>query len=141
MKVIEAIRDYISNCPALETFNVNINYLEDDYDSFSIEETPCDPVLRRYIDGSMKKQCQFVFTSKEPYSSDVICNINNSNFYEEFSNWIESNNRNSILPVLEEGLESSQIKVISSPYVISTEESKAIYQIQLQLNYLMKGSV
>lgn len=141
MKVIEAIRDYISNCPALETFNINVNYLEDDFDSYSIEETPCDPVLRRYIDGSMKKQCQFVFTSKEPYSADVISNIDNSNFYEEFSNWIETNNKEGIFPSLEEGLEPTQIKVISSPYVITTYEDKAIYQIQLQLNYLMKGSV
>ena len=140
MKVIEAIRDYISNCPALETFNINVNYLEDDYDSFSIEETPCDPVLRRYIDGSMKKQCQFVFTSKEPYSADVIGNIDNSNFYEEFSNWIETNNKVGIFPTLEEGLEPTQIKVISSPYVITAEEDKAVYQIQLNLIYLKKGS-
>jgi hypothetical protein len=140
MKVIEAIRDYISNCPALETFNINVNYLEDDYDSFSIEETPCDPVLRRYIDGSMKKQCQFVFTSKEPYSSDVICNIDNSNFYEEFSNWIETNNKEGIFPLLEEGLEPTQIKVISSPYVITADEDKAIYQVQMNLIYLKKGS-
>lgn len=140
MKVIEAIRDYISNCPALETFNINVNYLEDDYDSFSIEETPCDPVVKRYIDGSMKKQCQFVFTSKEPYSSDVIGNIDNSNFYEEFSNWIETNNKEGIFPPLEEGLEPTQIKVISSPYVITTEEDRAVYQIALNLIYLKKGS-
>ena len=136
MKVIEAIRDYISNCPALETFNINVNYLEDDYDSFSIEETPCDPVVKRYIDGSMMKQCQFVFTSKEPYSADVIGNIDNSNFYEEFSNWIETNNKEGIFPSLEEGLEPTQIKVISSPYVITTEEDKSIYQVQLNLIYL-----
>ena len=140
MKVIEAIRDYISNCPALETFNVNINYLEDDFDSYSIEETPCDPIVKKYIDGSLKKQCQFVFTSKEPYSADVIGNINNSNFYEEFSNWIETNNKEGIFPLLEEGLEPTQIKVISSPYVITTDEDKAIYQIQLNLIYLKKGS-
>ena len=140
MKVIEAIRDYISNCPALETFNVNINYLEDDFDSYSIEETPCDPIVKKYIDGSLKKQCQFVFTSKEPYSADVIGNIDNSNFYEEFSNWIETNNKEGIFPLLEEGLEPTQIKVISSPYVITTDEDKAIYQIQLNLIYLMKGS-
>ena len=140
MKVIEAIRDYISNCPALETFNINVNYLEDDYDSFSIEETPCDPVVKRYIDGSMKKQCQFVFTSKEPYSADVICNIDNSNFYEEFSNWIETNNKEGIFPLLEEGLEPTQIKVISSPYVITADEDKAIYQVQMNLIYLKKGS-
>jgi len=136
MKVIEAIKEYINNCPALKEYNVNVNYLEDDFDSFSIEETPCDPVLKRYIDGSMLKQCQFVFTSKEPYSADVICNIDNSNFYEEFSNWIENNNNNGIFPTLEEGLEATQIRVISSPYIISTEEDKSIYQIQLNLIYL-----
>lgn len=140
MKVIEAIKEYINNCPALKEYNVNVNYLEDDFDSFSIEETPCNPVLKRYIDGSSKRQCQFVFTSKEPYSSDVICNIDNSNFYEEFSNWIETNNKEGIFPLLEEGLEPTQIKVISSPYVITADEDKAIYQVQMNLIYLKKGS-
>lgn len=140
MKVIEAIKEYINNCPALKEYNVNVNYLEDDFDSFSIEETPCNPVLKRYIDGSSERQCQFVFSSKEPYSADVICNIDNSNFYEEFSNWIETNNKDGIFPSLEEGLEPTQIKVISSPYVITADEDKAIYQVQMNLIYLKKGS-
>ena len=140
MKIVEAIHDYISKCPYIKEFEVNVNYLEDKYDSYMIEETPCDPIVKKYIDGSLKKQCQFVFTSKEPYSADVIGNINNSNFYEEFSNWIETNNKEGIFPLLEEGLEPTQIKVISSPYVITTDEDKAIYQIQLNLIYLKKGS-
>lgn len=141
MKIIESIREYINNCPALAEYNVNVNYLEDDFDSFSIEETPCEPILKRYIDGSSKRQCQFIFTSKEPYSVDIIGNLDNSTFYEDFSDWIETNNKKGIFPDLEEGLEPTQIKVISSPYVVEVEEDKAIYQIQLQLNYIKKGSI
>ena len=140
MKIIESIREYINKCPALEKFNVNVNYLEDDFDSYSIEETPCEPILKRYIDGSTKEQYQFTFSSKEPYSSDVIGNLDNSGFYEDFSNWIETNNKQHILPELEKGLESTQIKILSSPYCVEATEDKAIYQIQLNLIYLKKGS-
>ena len=140
MKIIESIREYINKCPALEKFNVNVNYLEDDFDSYSIEETPCEPILKRYIDGSTKEQYQFTFSSKEPYSSDVIGNLNNSGFYEDFSNWIETNNKQHILPGLEKGLESTQIKILSSPYCVEATEDKAVYQIQLNLIYLKKGS-
>ena len=140
MKIIESIREYINKCPALEKFNLNVNYLEDDFDSYSIEETPCEPILKRYIDGSTKEQYQFTFSSKEPYSSDVIGNLDNSGFYEDFSNWIETNNKQHILPELEKGLESTQIKILSSPYCVEATEDKAIYQIQLNLIYLKKGS-
>ena len=136
MKIIESIREYINNCPALAEYNVNVNYLEDGYDTFSIEEVPTEPIIKRYIDGSSKRKCQFVFTSKEPYTADIISNLNNSNFYEDFSDWVETNNKKGIFPDLEEGLEPTQIKVISTPYVVEVDEDHAIYQIQLQLDYI-----
>ena len=40
MKIVEAIHDYISKCPYIKEFEVNVNYLEDKYDSYMIEETP-----------------------------------------------------------------------------------------------------
>ena len=135
-KIIESVREYIQNLSCLSTFNnaINVNYLSDDDNSFSLEEVPCDPVLKKYIDGSSLRQYQFIFTSKEPYSEEILQNIDNSSFYEDFANEIESKNHNGDLPVLY-NLEARSIEVTSSPYCVRVTEDKAIYQINLNLKY------
>ena len=135
-KIIEAIREYIGNLSCMSTFAnaINVNYLSDDDDSFSIEEVPCNPVLKKYVDGSSIRQYQFIFTSKEPYSEEILQNIDNSSFYEDFANEIESKNYNGDLPLLY-NLEVRSIEVTSSPYCVRVTEDKAIYQINLNLKY------
>ena len=136
-KIIEAIREYIGNLSCMSTFAnaINVNYLSDDDDSFSIEEVPCNPVIKKYVDGSSIRQYQFIFTSKEPYSEEILQNIDNSTFYEDFANEIEKKNNNSIFPPIGEGLKAKSIEVISNPYCVRVTEDKAIYQINLNLKY------
>ena len=135
-KIIESIREYIGNLSCMSTFTnaININYLSDDDDSFSIEEVPAQPIVKKYVDGSSIRQYQFVFTSKEPYSEEILQNIDNSSFYEDFANEIESKNFDGDLPLLE-GLESRTIEVTSTPYCLKVTEDKAIYEINLNLKY------
>lgn len=137
MKIIEAIREYISSLECMKTFDnaINVNYLSDDDYSFSIEEVPCEPIIKRYIDGSTERQYQFVFTSKEPYSEEILQNIENSSFYEDFANEIENKNFKKELPLLEGNLETRSLKVTSSPYCVKATEDKAIYEINLNLKY------
>ena len=49
--IIESIRNYIRTCPHLQEFDnvvrVNVNYLDADTDSYSIEEIPSDPILKK----------------------------------------------------------------------------------------------
>lgn len=134
-KIIEYIREYIENLSCMSTFTnaINVNYLSDEDDSFSIEEVPCNPILKKYIDGSSIRQYQFVFTSKEPYSEEILQNIDNSSFYEDFANEIEE--KNGFFPPIGEGLKAKSIEVISSPYCVKVTEDKAIYQINLNLKY------
>ena len=74
MKIIEAIRDYIANMDCMKTFDnaINVNYLDSEIDSFSIEEIPCNPVVKKYVDGSSVRQFQFVFCSREPYGAEIL---------------------------------------------------------------------
>ena len=135
-KIIEAVREYIGNLDCISTFNtaINVNYLADDDNSFSIEEVPAQPIAKKYVDGSSIRQYQFVFTSKEPYSEEILQNIDNSSFYEDFANEIEEKNNKGDLPLLE-GLEARSIEVTSTPYCIKATEDKAIYEINLNLKY------
>lgn len=143
MKIIEALKDYISKCPYLEEFSesINVDYLSDAYGSYSIEEVPTDPIIKKYINGDSKRQFDFIFSSRESYGADVLQNIENSGFYEDFSTWIEEESFNNNLPDLGEGRESIGIEVSTTGYAFQTDINQARYQIQLKLIYLQKGGV
>nr|DAN17370.1 MAG TPA: Minor capsid protein from bacteriophage [Caudoviricetes sp.] len=141
--IIKALRDYISQCPYLYEFNkgINVDYLDNDSTTYSIEEVPCNPIIKKYLDGSSEKQYDFIFASRESYGADVLQNIENSGFYEDFSNWIEQENAQGNLPILEATKEAVELKISTTGYAFQTDENSARYQIQLKLIYLQKGGV
>lgn len=143
--IISNIRNYIRQCPYLDTFNsairVNVNYLEPTPDTYSIEEIPIEPIVKKYVNGDSIQQYAFIFTSREPYGADVLTNIDNSGFYEKFAEWIGNNNDIGNLPTLDNGLESLEIKVTSTGYAFAVTEDTAQFQIQLKLKYFKKGMI
>lgn len=141
--IIKALRDYIRTCPHLDTFNnairVNVNYLEPDADTYSIEEVPINPIVKKYVNGDSIRQYAFIFTSREPYGVDIFQNIDNSGFYEKFADWIENNNDNEIFPLLDNGLKPLSIEVTTTGYAFEVTNDTAQFQIQLRLKYFKKG--
>lgn len=141
--IIDSIRNYMRNLKCLDTFNnairVNVNYLEENPDTYSIEEVPIDPILKKYVNGDSVRQYAFIFTSREPYGVDVLTNIDNSGFYEKLADEIESNNDKEIFPSLDDDMECMEIKVASTGYAFAVTEDTAQFQIQLKLKYFKKG--
>lgn len=141
--IINSIRDYIRTCPYLKEFfnavKVNVDYLAEDPTSYSIEETPCEPIVKKYVDGSSVRQYEFVFCSRESYGPDVLQNIDNCGFYEDFANWIEEQNDLGNLPVLDSNKECKSIKCLTTGYAFQTDIDKARYQIQMRMTYFQKG--
>ena len=141
--IIKSIRDYMSTLKCLETFNnlikVNVNYLDTEADTYSIEEVPIEPIVKKYVNGDSIRQYAFIFTSREPYGAEVLQNIDNSGFYEKLADEIERNNYSGILPKLEEGLEPILIEITSTGYAFAVTEDTAQFQIQLKLKYFKKG--
>lgn len=141
--IIDSIRNYMRNLNCLDTFNnairVNVNYLEPNADTYSIEEVPVEPIVKKYINGDSIRQYAFIFTSREPYGADVLTNIDNSGFYEKLADEIEKNNNKEIFPVLDDGMEALEIKVTSTGYAFAVTEDTAQYQINLRLKYFKKG--
>ncbi|NFR85810.1 MULTISPECIES: chloramphenicol resistance protein [unclassified Clostridium] len=142
MTIIESIRKYIKTYPGLKEFEntvkVNVDKLEKDVTVYSIDETVCNPILKKFVDGSSERQFLFVFASREFYGQDVFQNIDNIGFYDKLSEWLEDNTRRGILPQLEDGKQALSIKAISNGYAFNTDETLARYQIQIQLKYYQK---
>lgn len=139
MLIIESVRNFIKKCPQIKTFDdaisININYLNEKLDTYSIEEVPVNPIVKRYVGGSTLRQKVFIFCSRNSYSEDVFNNINNSGFYEEFAEWIEEMNNKGELPELEGNKEAQKIEIITNGYAFATEVDKARYQIEFRLTY------
>ncbi|ADL53213.1 chloramphenicol resistance protein [Clostridium cellulovorans] len=140
--IIEAIKDFIKTCPYLEEFEggirINVNYLDGESVMYSIEEIPTEQVLKQYINGDSLRQLQFTFCSRESYSADVLQNIANSKFYEDFANWVEEQNDNENLPLLANKFEATEIKVLTNGYAVQVSEDTARYQIDLRLKYMKR---
>lgn len=140
--IIDGLRTYIRKCPALRKYNkavkVNVDYLEDKPTTYSIEEVPSDIVIQKYVDGSSKRQYVFVFASRESYSEDVIDNINNSGFYEDFAEWLEEQTNNDNLPFIGDDKEVLKIEAMTNGYAFKTDVDTARYQIQCRMIYMKK---
>jgi len=142
MTIIESVRNFIKTCPYLERFDgavsVNVDCLSEEATSYSIEKIPTSPILKKYVGGGSLRQEVFIFCSREGYGEDVFQNIENSGFYEKFSEWIEEMNNKEIYPVLDEKRIPQKIEVTTNGYVFGTDIDNARYQIEFRLVYLQE---
>lgn len=103
--IIKSLFRWFADCDVLEVDNdLNVDYLGEDPEQYSIEVVPCKTVLKQYIDGSAKCQYLFIFASRENYSPDESINMANLEFYERLQEWIAEQDLNGKLPKLPEGL-------------------------------------
>ncbi len=136
--IIECIRTYFEKCPYLSDLDINVDYLSDETECYSIEEIPSTIVRKRFIDGSSERQCQFVFASRLFFGTlENQQNINNLHLFEKITNWLEENTEKGILPKLNNNQEATSIEALSSGYLYGTDNDRkyARYQIQCQLIY------
>ena len=84
---------------------INVNFLSDDINNYSLDRIPTDTEVEQWIIGQIKHRDIYSFRSRMGYSPDVMSNISNIGFYEQFEQTIKENNENGILPDIE-GIES-----------------------------------
>lgn len=140
MSIIKSVRTFLKNCPLLQVdsndrVRLGVDYLSDDTTTYSLEEVPVNPIVKRFINGSSIRQATFIFCSREPYGPELQQQLENSGFYEDFSEWLEECNDKGILPKLYDGKESKSIEAVTSGYAYNTDSDNAVYQIQLNFKY------
>ena len=127
---IKLIGEFIETCPLLKKGKVNVDYIKDKPQSYSIDETPAETILNKFTDGGSRRQIQFDFSIQANFS--VLENIKNSKFCDDFLDWIEEENSKGNLPNIE-GAE--EIKG-NRGTILQTTETTAIYVIPLQFIYI-----
>lgn len=132
--IIEAIKEHIETCPLLSGGCVNVDYVGTEM-TYSIDPLPCDPVMKKYVDGGSKRQYQFAFTSKEVYDEDERITIDNSGFCQEFEDWLESENMADSFPELPEGKSAYKYETLNKGYLFDIDGNKAKYRMECRLIY------
>ena len=130
--MIDSVRNYIADCPYLDEFTaVNVNYLVNKITAYSVNEgASYNPVIEEDILGNEYSQFQFTFDAKFNWNEEVQNNVDNSVFFENFSNWLKDNNKNKIFPSLEmENITITSIEANSNGYIFDTNSDEAIYRI------------
>lgn len=138
--MISEIRKWLRTCPLIDQNDrFNVNYLDAEPVAFSIEETPNSPIIRRYMDGSSIREKIWVLAAVQDYSPDILSQIANSGFWEEFSDWVEQQNRERNFPVMKSGQIPRKIEVTTTHYLYYAGKNTARYQVQMRLTYFQKG--
>jgi hypothetical protein len=137
--IIDALEKYFIGCELLKDGALRVDYLGEKPVEYTIEVLPCDPVVKRYLGGSTVRQYLFAFGSREFYSQERLQNIQNSAFYEQLADWVETRSVSGILPELPDGMEAQQLEVVSSGYLFDGSMTNARYQIQLRLLYFKEA--
>lgn len=131
--MIDKIREYIATCPYLDEYaELNIDYLLDKVNTYSVNENAgYNPIINKFLKGS-ERQIMFTFDSKLRWNEDIQNNIDNSKFYEDFRDWLETNNKNKVFPNIE-GI--YKIEALTPGYIFATNANEAIYRIQCKAEY------
>lgn len=141
MTVMENVRNWLRKYPSLKG-RLDVDFLGEDVDTYSVDTIPCEEIIKRYRDGSTVKQFQFAVSSRRYYEQNIKENLSNLEFFEGLTSWVEAKAQARELPAMDNNRTAQKIIVTSTayPFVVS-EDGKARYQIQMRLEYLQKRSV
>lgn len=139
MSVAGKVKEFIETCPFLEEFGqatfpvVNLNVLEENPTMYSIEETPAEPIIKRFANGDTVRQYVFSLCSRELYGPAE--NEKTAEFYEKFSDWLDTCTAQGKLPELTGQLQSKSIRATTNGYLYDNQGEKCQYRIQCQFIY------
>ena len=139
MSVAGKVKEFIETCPFLKDFEdatfpvVNMNLLEEDPTMYSIEETPAEPIVKRFANGDTVRQYVFSLCSRELYGQAE--NEKTVEFYEKFADWLEECTENGQLPLLTGRLQSKSIRATTNGYLYDNQSKNCQYRIQCQFVY------
>lgn len=139
MTVIECLRNWFREYEGLSG-RFSVDFLDDKAGTHSIDTIPCEEVLKRYLDGSTQKQFQFAVSSRRFYEQNIAQNLENLQFFEDLTAWVEHKSRAHELPLMDNNRKALKIVVTSNAYpFIIAEDGTARYQLQMRLEYFQKG--
>lgn len=135
LRVIK-LREYLFNI--LETIKtnyeqININFLSNEIDNYSLDKIPVQREVERWITGVSINHDVYTFRSRCNYSQDVLSNAINVGFFEEFEKIIKDKNNKKDLPDIE-GIQA--IRCLNCGTLNYAGTNTAEFSIQIEIDYM-----
>ena len=136
MSIISALKTYIQTYTGLKTdAPVWVDTIGANPTEYAIIPLAGAKIVEQYINGGSLREYPFAFQSAE-YTADELERIENSGFFEAFSDWLEIQTLAGVLPTLGAKQTATEIEATGWGYLFQQGQSKTgIYQVQCRLIY------
>lgn len=111
---------------------MNINFLSNEPNNYSLDKIPVAREVERWIIGDTLYRDVYSFRSRMNYSADTMTNIENIGFYETFEKLIKQKNDNNDLPEIDE---IQSISCLNCGTLNRANTNTAEFDIQIQIEY------
>ncbi len=121
----QEILNFLEQCPYLEKYRFNIDYLgKDDY-SVSISGRGKNECIKKYTDGDSLQKVTYTVRFRLPFGADRSVNALNSMLMEKISDWFHKNNTVSNFPEFDDKkiVVSMTFEVLKKPETITSDSS------------------
>lgn len=136
---ISKLREYlfsiIDTLKNTNEYQINADMLSNDINNYSLDKIPTANTIEKWVMGIEIHRDLFSFRSRVAYSQDVINNLSNIGFFEQFEELIKSNNDKGILPDID-GIE--KIECLNCGTLNYADTNTAVFDIQIQITYRTK---
>lgn len=133
---ISKLRDYLITVVDIlindTKYQINANMLSNEINNYSLDKIPTASTVEKWVMGIELHRDVFNFRGRLPYTQEVINNLENIGFFEDFEKKIDSNNKNGILPDIK-GIES--IECLNAGAMVSSTSNTAEFEIQIRIIY------
>lgn len=133
--IIEALRDYLCTCPLLGDSKINVDYLPDTANEYSVDTVPGSGAVKEYISGASVQKHLFVVRSVCDYGGDTLQQIENTGIFERLRDWMRRQSLAGNLPQLPAGKTAQKIEALTPGYLTIPGADVGKYQIQCALTY------
>ncbi|MEE3324795.1 MAG: hypothetical protein VZR33_05615 [Methanosphaera sp.] len=133
LKLREYLFNVINTLTTNRNYQINANMLSDKIDDYSLDKIPTNQVEKPWIIGTGTYKDIYSFRGRKTFSTNAQINLDTMNFFEQFEDLIENNNRNKILPSID-GIE--KIECLNPGTMrLNNDGKSAEFDIQIQITY------
>lgn len=134
--MIDAIRRYLQGYPGLRDGVLHLDGLPEASGTYSLSVIPCQPVLRRYMDGGERRQMLFLLQSRRFFGENLPSQSENLQFFSDFDAWLRRKNADGELPELGENRVCLEVSLVTSGYIMEADGAGyGRYQAELKFIY------
>lgn len=134
--MLNAIRAFLQGYPGFRGGVLHLDGLPETAATYSLSIIPCDPVLKRYMDGGERRQHLFLLQSRRFFGENLPTQADNLQFFSDFDAWLRRKNAAGELPDLGERRVCLEAQLVTSGYIMEADDrGYGRYQAQLRVVY------